>query len=38
LDLIRDEEKCFQLHRNISGLGFANAADAIASVIIDLVK
>lgn len=38
LELIRDEEKCFQLHRNISGLGFANAADAIASVIIDLVK
>ena len=36
--LINDEEKCFQLHRSMGGLGFSNSADVIASVISDLVR
>ncbi len=38
LELLENEEKCHSLHRNIGGLGFTNSAEAIASVIADLVK
>lgn len=38
VELLKDEEKCFGLHRNIGGMGFVNSADAIAGVIMDLVK
>lgn len=38
MELLNDEDKCDQLRNNISGMGFTNSADAIASVIFDLVK
>lgn len=38
MELLNDENKCDQLKKNITGMGFTNSADAIASVIFDLVN
>ena len=38
LALTKNENKTDELQRNISGLGFTNSADAIASVIMELAK
>jgi len=38
LELLNDTEKCDQLKNNITGMGFTNSADAIASVIFDLAN
>ncbi|MFZ5553727.1 MAG: undecaprenyldiphospho-muramoylpentapeptide beta-N-acetylglucosaminyltransferase [Bacteroidota bacterium] len=38
MELMNDQTKCDQLKNNITGMGFTNSADAIASVIFDLVN